>query len=69
MIRATSDYKGLIMYLFKIFFVLLIGFVWLGCSGRAYLPKNEKKDFLIKTGTVPSSVHQTTGRYRIEEGR
>jgi hypothetical protein len=57
------------MYLFKIFFVLFIGFVLLGCSARAYLPKNEKKEFLIKTGTVPSSVHETTGRYRIEKGR
>jgi len=54
------------MSLFKRFFMLLVGLIFLGCSGRAYLPKNEKKSFLIEPDNMPTSVHETTGRYRME---
>jgi len=54
------------MYLFKIFFLSIIGFILLGCASRGYPPHKEvdKDEFPLQLDTSPSSVHETVGRYR-----
>jgi uncharacterized protein YcfL len=52
------------MYIFKIVFISVMGFVLVGCSGKIQVPNNSKKSFIIEDNKLPSSVHETMGRYR-----
>jgi len=52
------------MYIFKTVTIFIIGVALLGCSGKTQVPKNSKKDFIIKDSKSPSFVHETMGRYR-----
>ena len=48
--------------LFSIFLAII------GCSGRSYPPKEKenKESYIIDEGRLPTSVHETIGRYRKE---
>jgi uncharacterized protein YcfL len=54
------------MYLFKVSLLSLIIFSLVGCVGKSYPPKEKKKSYMIEESRLPSSIQETTGRYRKE---
>ena len=46
--------------LFSIFLAII------GCSGHSYPPKEKEKSYMIEEGRLPTSIQETTGRYRKE---
>jgi hypothetical protein len=50
----------------KILLLSLMLFSLFGCSEKSYVPKHEKKSFIIKNNKMPSSINETFGRYRKE---
>jgi len=46
--------------LFTIFLAVI------GCSGHSYPPKERKKSYIIEESRLPTSIQETTGRYRKE---